>query len=110
MNVKFTARRFRAHADLRQHAIDAVNRLDRFYDGIVSAEIILSFERAVNSVKTAEINLQVYGAVLSARDKSEDFLKSIDAAVAKLEVQLTRYKTKLHMKNKAMVRTLQEKL
>ncbi len=110
MNVKFTARRFRAHADLRQHAVDAVNRLDRFYDGIVSAEIILSFERAVNSVKTAEINLHVYGAVLSAREKSEDFLKSIDAAVAKLEVQLTRYKTKLHMKNKAMVRTLQEKL
>ena len=110
MNVKFTARRFRAHPDTKEHARESVKKLIKYYDGIVSAEIILSFERVTKSVKTAEVNLRVYGTVLSAKEKSEDFIKSIDAAVEKLSVQLTKYKTKLRMKDKNMVRAIQEKV
>ena len=87
-----------------------MKKLIKYYDGIVSAEIILSFERVTKSVKTAEVNLRVYGTVLSAKEKSEDFIKSIDAAVEKLSVQLTKYKTKLRMKDKNMVRAIQEKV
>ncbi len=61
MNIKFTARHFHAHPELKTHAQDAVQKLNRFYDGIVAATVVLSFERKINSVKTAEINLQVYG-------------------------------------------------
>jgi putative sigma-54 modulation protein len=108
MNVKFTARRFRAHAEIRDHAMDTVKKLDRYYDGIVRAEVILSFERASKSVKMAEINLHVYGAVLSAREKSEDFIKSIDATGEKLAMQLAKYKTKRHAKDKEKVRALKQ--
>jgi putative sigma-54 modulation protein len=100
MNVKFTARRFRAHPDIKEHAVATVQKLDRFYDGIVTADIILSFERVTKSVKMAEVNLHVHGAVLTARGKSEDFIKSIDAAAGKLEVQLAKYKTKRRSKAK----------
>jgi putative sigma-54 modulation protein len=109
MTVKFTARHFRAHPEIKQHALDAVKRLDRFFDGIIGAAIVLSYERATNSVKTAEINLQVYGTVLSATVKSDDYLKSIDASVQKLELQLAKYKTKLRAKDKSKVRSIKEK-
>jgi putative sigma-54 modulation protein len=109
MNVKFTARRFRAHPDIREHAIETVKKLDRFYDGIVSAEVILSYERVTKSVKMAEVNIRVHGAVLTARGKSEDFIKSIDATGEKLAMQLAKYKTKRRSKDKVKVRELREK-
>jgi len=110
MNVKFTARRFRAHPDIKEHALETVKKLDRFYDGIVAAEIILSYERVTKSIKMAEINLHVHGAVLTARGKSEDFIKSIDATGEKLEMQLAKYKTRRRSKDKEKVREIKEKV
>lgn len=110
MNIKFTARRFRAHDELKDHALESVKKLDKFYDGIVNADIILSYERATKSLKMAEINLHVYGVVLSAKEKSEDYIKSIDAAVTKLTMQLSKYKSKLRGKDKTKVREIQEKV
>ena len=110
MNIRFTARRFRAHPDIKQHAIDAVQKLDKFYDGIVTASVILSYERATKSIKTAEMNLHVYGMVLSAKEKSDDYYKSIDATAEKLSMQLAKYKTKLRAKDKSKVRALQDKV
>lgn len=109
MTIKFTARHFRAHPDIKEHAIDAVKKLHRFYDGIVAATVILSYERATNSVKTAEINLKVYGTVLSATEKSNDYVRSVDAAVEKLGMQLAKYKSKLRAKDKVKVRAIREK-
>jgi len=77
-------------------------------DGILSAEVILSYERVTKSVKMAEINLRVHGAVLTARGKSEDFIKSIDATVEKLEVQLAKYKTKKRSKAKGKTPEINE--
>jgi putative sigma-54 modulation protein len=108
MDIKFTARRFRPHPDLKEHAVDAVRKLVKFYDGIVTADVILSYERATNSVKTAEINLHVYGAILSAKEKSDDYYKSVDAAIEKLNNQLSKYKTKLRAKDKTKVRAFKE--
>jgi putative sigma-54 modulation protein len=110
MNIKFTARHFRPHADLKEHALETVKKLDKYYDGILSATVILSFERVTNSVKRAEINLQVYGGILTATEESEDFIKSIDVASEKVMLQLQKYKTKLRAKNKGKVRTIREKV
>lgn len=108
MEIKITARRFRAREETKEHAADAVKKLDRFYDGIVSADIILSYERATNSAKSAEINLHVHGKVLTARESSDEYEKSIDAAVQKLTTQLSKYKTKLRMKDKESLRAIKE--
>jgi putative sigma-54 modulation protein len=110
MNIKFTARHFRPHADLKEHALETVKKLDKYYDGIVTATVILSFERVTNSVKRAEINVQVYGGVLTATEESEDFAKSIDAAAEKMMLQLQKYKTKLRAKDKTKVRTIRDKV
>jgi putative sigma-54 modulation protein len=109
MDIHFTARRFKAHDTIKEHAINAVKWLDKFYDGIVRSDIILSYERTTNSLKTAEINLHVHGTILTAREKTDEFHKSIDLAVEKLERQLAKYKTKLRMKNKKTLRRVKEK-
>ncbi len=96
MRTKFTARHFRAHATLKDYALDTLTKLEKFYDGIISAEVILSFEKSRDSVKVAEVNLTVHNKVLNALEQSDDFIKSIDLAIDKLERQLVKYKTKLH--------------
>ena len=108
METHFTARKFRAHKDVKSQALAAVQRLGKFYDGIVRCDIILSFERTSNSVKTAEINLHVHGTMLAAKEKSEEFMKSVELAVEKLERQLTKYKTKVRMKKKSTLRQVKE--
>jgi len=110
MQITFTARHFRAHPEIKERALDAVQKLARFYDGIVRADIILSYERAKKSIKAAEVNLHVYGVVLSAKGKSDNYIKSIDAVAEKLSMQLSKYKEKLRAKDKQKVRSLQEKV
>ena len=109
MQTLFTARRFRARTEIKEHAIDAVKKLDRFYDGIVKASIILSFEGAAKNIKVAEVNLHIHGGLLSATEQSEDFRKSVDLVVEKLSKQLVKHKTKVRLKDKARVRAIQEK-
>jgi putative sigma-54 modulation protein len=108
METHFTARKFRAHKDVKAQALASVKRLDKFYDGIVRCDIILSFERTSNSVKTAEINLRVHGATLTATESSEEFMKSVELAVDKLERQLAKYKTRIRLKEKTTLRKVKE--
>lgn len=110
MHIKFTSRRFRARPTIKAHALEAVKKLDKFYDGIVTADVILSFEGAEKNIKVAEVNVHVYGTVLSAKEKSDDYFKCIDAVLEKLSVQLSRYKSKLRSKDKNMVRAIKEKV
>ena len=110
MQISVTARRFRARPELRDHAVDSVEKLSKYYDGIVHASVILSYEGAAKNIKVAEVNLQVYGVLLSGKEKSDDFHKAIEAVVEKLEIQLKKYKTKLRAKDKNKVRALQDKV
>jgi len=108
MQFHFTARKFKAHATLREHASEAVSRLPKYYDGIVRGDVILGFERSSNSVKWAEVTLHVHGTVLTARETSEDFVKSIDMAMEKIERQLSKYKSRVRVKDKKTLRKVKE--
>jgi putative sigma-54 modulation protein len=109
MDIKLTARRFHAHPEIKEHATKQVEKLDRFFDGIVSADVILSFEGAGKNIKIAEINLHVHRTVLTAKEKSDGFRKSVDLATEKLSLQLEKYKSKLRSKDKNKVRALKAK-
>ncbi len=110
MDIHFTARRFKAHPEIKQYAMDEVRKLGKIFDGIVRGEIILFYERGVHSLKTAEINLHVYGQTLTAHEKSDDYIKAIDGATEKLTTQLKKYKAKLRSRDKTRVRTIQSKV
>jgi len=108
MDIHFTARKFKAHDAVKEHATNSLKALEKYYDGIMRGDVILSYERTSNSLKSAEINLHVHGSILSAKEKSEDFDKSIELAIGKLERQLSRYKTKVRGKNKKTLRRVKE--
>ena len=55
---------------------------------------MLSYENISNSVKAAEIIVKVPGQILTATEQSEDFKKSINLAVEKINRQLEKLKTK----------------
>ncbi len=109
MNIKVTSRHFKSHNSLSEYAKNSIEELSHFYDGIIKAEVIFSFEKARNSVKIAELSLTVYGAVLTGIGKSEEFEKSIDLALAKIKTRLKKYKERLHTKDKKGVRKIREK-
>jgi putative sigma-54 modulation protein len=110
MKINVTSRRFRAHPSLVEYATAAVEKLTKYYDGIIKSEVILEFEKARNSVKVAEINLSVHSAVMTARSGSEEFERSIDKTIGKLEVQLKKYKDRLRKKDRKTVRRVREKV
>jgi ribosomal subunit interface protein len=109
MNIKVTARHFKSHDTLTEYATKALEELEHFYDGILKAEVILSFEKSRNSVKIAELTITVYGTVLTGIGKSEEFEKSVDLAIAKLKTRLKKYKERLHSKDRQGVRKIREK-
>lgn len=100
MRINFTARHFKASDQLKQYAEKKVQRLKKYYNGIIECEIILDY---VKLDQIAEIAVKVYSQRLVAIEKSPDIYKSIDLAVDKLERQVKKYKEKLrsHDNNKA---------
>lgn len=94
MNVTITARKFKARESLKEFINDEVKSLVKFNDDIISADVILSFQNSRDSIKTAEITLHIPGQTLVAAVDSDDFIKSVSAAVDKLSRQLKTFKSK----------------
>lgn len=94
MNIQITARKFKAHQSLKDFIIDELNSLKRFNDDIISADVKLSFQNTQNSIKIAEILLSIPGQMLTAKEESDDFKKSVSSAVEKLRYQLSTIKSK----------------
>lgn len=109
MNIKITSRHFKPHATLTEYAENAIEDLSHFYDGIIKAEVIFSYEKARDSVKNAEISLTVYGTILTGIGSSEAYEKSIDMAIAKIKTRLKKYKEKLQEKDRKGIRKIREK-
>ncbi len=94
MNIQITARKFKAHDTLKEFIKDEVTSLTRFNDDIIDADVILSYQNNQNSVKKAEIVLNIPGQTLTATDQTEDFKASISSATEKLRRQLETIKSK----------------
>ncbi len=91
MQITFTARHFKAPDNLRQYSEKEVLNLLKHSLNIVVCDIVLVKEK-IN--KIAEITIKASNIILSAKETSEDFFKSIDLTVNKLERQLKKYKEK----------------
>lgn len=94
MNITITARKFKAHPSLKDYINGEIKSLEKYNYDILSADVILSYQNTKDSVKTAEIILQVPGQTLNATETSDDFKKSINIANEKLIRQLKKLKTK----------------
>jgi len=94
MNINITARKFKAHDTLKDYINGEISSLEKFNDDIMDVDVILSFQNSKDSIKTAEIILQVPGQTLTATETTDDFKKSVGASVEKIARQLEKLKTK----------------
>ena len=94
MNITITARKFKARDTLKDFINSEVNSLERFYDDILRADVVLSFQNKKDSIKMSEITLHVPGQTFIATERSGEFEKSVSASVEKLSRQLKKLKTK----------------
>lgn len=95
MDVKIQSVKFDADRKLLDFVEDKVSKLDRFYDYIVSADVILSLDKDnEHGNKIAVLKLAVAGDDLIAERKSKSFEESIDLCVDALRKQIEKHKSK----------------
>ena len=94
MNINITSRKFKAKESLKNHIEDELMSLLKYNDDILEANVILSYTHSKDSIKTAEIVIQVPGKVFSASVSSDEFSKAVSIATEKLIRQLKKLKSK----------------
>lgn len=94
MNITITSRKFKARDILKDFISAEVKSLEKFNDRILSADVVLSYQNTRDSIKIAEIIIQVPGQTLKAAEQSDDYKKAVSNAVEKLIRQLNKLKSK----------------
>jgi len=99
MNITIQSVRFTASEQLEQFIQQKVNKLDQFFDGVVSAEIILKLDKSDSTEnKVAEISLNIPGGDLFAKKQTKTFEEAVDLSVDALRKQLIKWKEKVRAK------------
>ncbi len=97
MEVTVSARHTEVPERLRLLAEDKIGRLDRFVDGMERAEVHFSTHRnpRIAEPEMCEVTLEGHGHHVRAKVAAATGDVAVDKAVAKLEHQLSKLKTKL---------------
>lgn len=92
MQTTITARHFDLTDEMRTQAEGEIEGLTRYFENIISAELVLDIER---HRRIAEIRVRVYNNTLTATGDTDDLYNSINMAVDRMKTQLKKYKGKL---------------
>ena len=95
MRFTFTEKRLEITDDLRSYAEKKVGKLDKFFKAESEAFVTCSMERGRH---VAEVTLKNNGIFYRAKENTNDMYASIDAAVASIEQQIRKNKTRLAKK------------
>ena len=96
MRTEIQSIHFKADQRLIDYTKQKVEKLNKFYDGIISCQIYLKLENnRVKNNKTVDIRLNVLNQSLMKTQTSQSFEAAVDLAVDALKVQLKRYKEKI---------------
>ena len=95
MKVKVNAIHFSADQKLIDFINERVEKLETFYDKIISSEATLKIEESAGKEnKTVEIQLSIPGKDLFAKKNGKSFEEATDNVVEALRRQLRKHKTK----------------
>ena len=100
MNVKISTVHFNADQKLIDFVNKKVGKLDTFFDGIISADVIMKVlkpETANNKVSELKVSIPANG-YLFAKKQADTFEEATDLAVDAIRKQLDKYKDKLKSK------------
>ena len=102
MKIKIAGRHTDASPALRDYVIEKTEALERFFDRIVSVDVVLSVEK---ERQIADFHAHLTNRKqLNAREESTDMYASIDKAIDRLKRQLVKFKDHLQdVKDRAAV-------
>ena len=107
MKFQFREKKVKLPGNGHAYAEKKVMKLERFFDEDAEALIVFSVEKNRNQV---ELTVHGAGTWFRASESTSDMFASIDAAVATIEGQIRKNKTRLarRLKQDAFVRSVQE--
>ena len=92
MQLNLTGHHVDLSPALRAYVTDKLGRLERHFDHVTNAHVVLSIEKLS---KRAEATVNVSGGQLFANAQNADMYAAIDALADKLDRQIRRHKEKL---------------
>lgn len=107
MRFQYTEKKVTLPENVHKYAEKKVMKLERFFGTDADALVTFSVEKNRNNV---EITVHAAGTYFRASESTSDMFASIDAAVATIERQIRKNKTRLakRLKQGAFTRTVQE--
>lgn len=93
MHISITGRHVEVTSALRDYVEKKVNKLERYFNHIIEAHIILGLDGKTKQV--AEITIHANGITIHGEESSEDMYASIDKVLDKIERQIKKYKEKI---------------
>lgn len=107
MKFQFSEKKVKLPEKVHQYAEKKVMKLSRYFEDDAEALIVFSVERNRNK---AELTVHGAGTWFRASESTSDMFASIDAAVATIEGQIRKNKTRLarRLRQDAFVRSVQE--
>jgi putative sigma-54 modulation protein len=97
MKVHVHAVRFEADDSLVDFIKRKLEKLETFYDRIISGEVFLKLDKGESSKvqsKQIEININVPGQTLFVKEKGKTFEEATDLAMEALKSQIKKFKEK----------------
>ncbi len=92
MKIKVTGRRFDLTDEVKERAIDEIERLGKFFDNIISANLVLSQD---NYRIGGELSMSVSRSKLIAKGETPDAIATIEMVTDKMAQQLKKHKGKM---------------
>lgn len=92
MNLNISGHHVDVTPPLREYVLAKLKRLERHFDHLISAEVILTVEKLTQK---AEATIHASGANLHAMASESDMYAAIDLMADKLDQQTRRHKEKL---------------
>lgn len=96
MNVQIQSVKFDADRKLNDFIQEKLNKLDRFVDNALGAEVILKIDKDdEHGNKTATINIDIPGNNLVAERRGKSFEEAVDLCIDALKAQIEKRKDKV---------------
>lgn len=92
MKIEFYGRKMSVSDAMSDYAAKKMEKLGKYFGDEPAAQVTFSTERGM---QTAEIAFEVRGMYFRAKERTSDMCASIDGAVASIDRQIQKNKTKL---------------
>ena len=101
MDITVSSRNVEVAPALKAITVEKIGKLDRYLEGMERADVLFSEERnpRIEQREVCEVVMHGHGHVVRARVAAADQFAAVDAAVAKLETQLHKLKSRLLAKH-----------